>query len=99
VWILREEDRVCFFTQPGSRKAKNLERDPRVAISLVDLERPYRTVQLRGRVVETREGADALVTIDRLSQKYTGRPFPMRTGIVLVVEVDRAHFLELPFEH
>jgi len=99
VWILREGDRVCFFTQPGSRKARNLSADPRVAISLVDRENAYRTAQLRGTVVETREGEEALVTIDRLSEKYTGQPFPMRSGVVFVVELDRVHFLELPFRH
>lgn len=99
VWILREGDRVCFFTQPGSRKARNLRADPRVAISLVDVEHPYRTAQLRGRVVETREGEEALATIDRLSEKYTGGPFPMRSGVVFVVELDRVHYLELPFRH
>ena len=97
VWILREGDRVCFFTQPGSRKARNLAADPRVAISLVDRENAYRTAQLRGTVVETREGEEALVTIDRLSGKYTGQPFPMRSGVVFVVELDRVVFLELPF--
>ena len=99
VWILREGDRVCFFTQPGSRKARNLAADPRVAISLVDLEHPYRSAQLRGSVVETRKGEEALATIDRISEKYTGQPFPMRTGVVFVVELDRVHFLELPFRH
>jgi PPOX class probable F420-dependent enzyme len=99
VWILREGDRVCFFTQPASRKARNLAADPRVAISLVDRENAYRTAQLRGTVVETREGEEALVTIDRLSEKYTGQPFPMRSGVVFVVELDRVHFLELPFRH
>ena len=99
VWILRQGDRVCFFTQPGSRKARNLAADPRVAISLVDRENAYRTAQLRGTVVETREGEEALVRIDRLSEKYTGQPFPMRSGVVFVVELDRVHFLELPFRH
>ncbi|MGE5691380.1 MAG: PPOX class F420-dependent oxidoreductase [Pseudomonadota bacterium] len=97
VWILREGDRLCFFTQPGSRKARNLAADPRVAISLIDLGHPYRTAQLRGRVVETREGEEALRTIDRISEKYTGGPFPMRSGVVFVVEPERVHYLELPF--
>ena len=99
VWILREGDRVLVFTQPASRKARNLERDPRVAISLVDLTRPYRTASLRGRVVETQEGEEALRTIDRLAEKYTGAPFPMRSGIVYVVEPERQSYLELPFEY
>ena len=45
-----------FFTQPGSRKARNLARDPRVAISAVSHANPYRMVQVRGRVAETLDG-------------------------------------------
>ena len=71
VWIGVEGDHVVFFTQPGSRKARNLERNPRVAISLVDLENPYRSAQLRSRVVGTVEGEEALEIIDRLAVKYT----------------------------
>jgi pyridoxamine 5'-phosphate oxidase-like protein len=56
-----------FFTQPGSWKARNLERDPRVAISLIDLENPYLAAHLRGRVVGTLGGDEALEIIDRLS--------------------------------
>ncbi len=99
VWILREGERLAFFTQTASRKARNLERDPRVAISVVDTAQPYRSAQLRGRVVERLEGEEALAVIDRLSQKYVGAPFPMRRGVVYWVELDRARFTELPFRH
>ena len=99
VWIGVEGDHVVFFTQPGSRKARNLEREPRVAISLVDLENPYRSAQLRGRVVGTVEGAEALEIIDRLAVKYTGEPFPMRSGVVFLVEPERARETVLPFRH
>src|SRR2546421_9388764 len=34
VFVGAEGDRIAFFTGPGSRKAKNLRRDPRVALSL-----------------------------------------------------------------
>jgi PPOX class probable F420-dependent enzyme len=99
VWIGVEGDHVVFFTQPESRKARNLEREPRVAISLVDLENPYRSAQLRGRVVGTVEGEEALEIIDRLSVKYTREPFPMRSGIVFLVEPERARETVLPFRH
>jgi len=99
VWVLREGDRLAFFTQTGSRKARNLERDPRVAISVVDSANPYRSAHLRGRVAERLEGDEALAVIDRLAQKYTGAPFPMRRGVVYWVEVERARFTELPFRH
>ena len=99
IWIGLEGDHVVFFTQTQSRKARNLERDKRVAISLIDLEQPYRAAHLRGQVVRTVEGEEALELIDRLAVKYTGEPFPMRSGIVFLVEPERARYTELPFRH
>jgi len=74
-------------------------RDPRVALSLVDAENPYRNAQIRGRVVETVEGDAALEVIDRISQHYIGAPFPMRSGTVYWIEPERAYVVELPFRH
>ena len=99
MWAILEGGRIAFFTQSRSRKARNLARDPRVALSLVDDENPYRNAQIRGRVVETVEGDEALAVIDRISQHYIGAPFPMRSGTVYWVEPETAHFIELPFRH
>lgn len=99
VWVGIEDERVVFFTQPASQKARNLARDPRVAISITDHDNPYRTGRVRGRLVATREGDAALEVIDRLSHKYTGQPFPMRSGVVYEIEPERVSFMELPFEH
>lgn len=97
VWAGLEDDRVAFFTQPGSRKARNIAADGRVALSVVDRHNPYRTGYLRGRVTETVEGDDALEIIDRLSMVYTGEPFPMRSGTVFLIEPTLSRSLELPF--
>jgi PPOX class probable F420-dependent enzyme len=99
VWIGMEGDRIAFFTQPGSRKARNLEEDPRVAISITDHAAPYRMAHVRGRVAQRLEGEEALEVIDRLSHRYTGSPFPMRSGVVFLVEPERAFSMSLPFEH
>ena len=99
VWIGVEGGHLVFFTQPGSRKARNLGRDPRVAISLVDLENPYLGAHRRSRVVGTVEGDEALEIIDRLAVKYTGEPFPMRSGVVFLVASERARETVLPFRH
>jgi PPOX class probable F420-dependent enzyme len=98
VWADVEGDRLFFFTQPASRKARNLARDGRVALSVVDGENPYRTAHVRGRVAETVEGERALELIDRLAHKYTGEPFPMRSGTVYLVELERAGSMTLPFK-
>ena len=99
VWIALEGERIAFFTQPGSRKARNLEADPRVAISIVDHDEPYKMAQIRGRVVETVGGEEALAIMDRMSLRYTGEPFPFRQGIALLVEPEKVFELQLPFEH
>jgi PPOX class probable F420-dependent enzyme len=99
VWGGVEGEHVVFFTQPASRKARNLARDPRVAFSITDHEQPYRMAQVRGRVAETLTGDAALEVIDRIALDYTGRPFPMRAGIVYLVEPEKAFSMTLPFEH
>ena len=98
VWCRMEGSRIAFFTQPGSRKARNLERDGRVALSSVSHENPYHMVQVRGQVTETLEGEEALVVIDRLSDDYTGQPFGMRSGLVYLVEPEKIQEMELPFQ-
>ena len=98
VWVGLEGDRIAFFTQPASQKALNLGRDPRVAISITDHEVPYRTARVRGRVGETLSGDAALEVIDRLSNRYTGKPFPMRSGVVFLIEPDKVGYMELPFD-
>src|SRR3954471_18342930 len=80
IWVGTEGDRFVFFTQPTSRKARNLAGDPRVALSVVDRANPYSTGWVRGRVVEARTGEAALPLIDALSFRYTGQLFPMRSG-------------------
>ena len=99
VWMRVEEGRLLFFTQPESRKARNLEQSPRVAISIVDERNPYRSAWVRGRVVDRIEGDAALEIIDRLSQQYTGADFPLRSGIVHVVDPERSGHVVLPFSH
>jgi PPOX class probable F420-dependent enzyme len=101
VWVGREGDRLFVGTSEGSLKARNTRRDPRVALSIVDFHDPYMEAQLRGRVVERRPDPE-LKIMDPISQKYIGKPFPMRSyegRVALLIEVDKARFLKLPFEH
>ena len=101
VWVGREGDRILICTSDGSLKARNTRSDPRVALSIVDFTNPYEEVQMRGRVVERRPDPD-LKTMDPISHKYTGRPFPLRSykgRVALVVEIEKARHTKLPFEH
>ena len=101
VWVGREGDRLMVGTSGNSLKARNTKRDPRVAISMIDLKNPYMETQLRGRVVEHRADSE-LKILDALSHRYIGKPFPMRgyeDRIALVIEVDKVRYMKLPFEH
>jgi PPOX class probable F420-dependent enzyme len=91
VWIDLDGDNLAFLTGPGSRKARNLERDPRVAISIIDADQPNVSALIRGQVVERVEGDRAWKIIDRISQKYIGQPYPLRTDrIIFLIKPDHA---------
>jgi PPOX class probable F420-dependent enzyme len=78
VWVDYDGQYVRFNSAKGRVKDRNVRRDPRVAISILDPENPYRYVEIRGRVVEiTEKGADE--HINQLSQKYLGQAvYPYR---------------------
>ena len=75
VWINREGELLLINTVPGRVKQRNVSRDPRVAISIIQEKDPYRHLFIRGRVIEqTKQGA--LDHINRLAKKYLGRDYP-----------------------
>jgi len=78
VWVDFDGTHVRFNTARGRVKDKNLGKNPRVALSVLDPDNPYRYVQIRGRVSEmTEQGADA--HIDSLAKKYLGQDkYPYR---------------------
>ncbi len=101
VWIGREGDHLIICTGENSLKGKNSRRDPRVALSIVELNNAYEEVQIRGRVVVRRPDPE-LKIMDPISHKYTGKPFPFRTPegrVALIIEVEKARYTKLPFEH
>ena len=70
VWVDVDDGVPSFNTAYGRVKARNLERDPRVGLLVVDPNDPYKWLAIDGRAELTTEGADA--QIDKLSKKYTG---------------------------
>ena len=79
VWIETDGDDLVFNTARGRVKERNLERDPRVAVTVIDPDDSYNVLVAVGRVVSMEtEGADA--HIDKLAKKYLGvDEYPMRT--------------------
>lgn len=90
VWVGAHGDRVVFITGPGSRKARNLRRDPRVALSIAPVDNPFEPVLVRGRVVEWLEGDPAWEIVDRLAMTYVGEPYSRDlVRVVGVIEPER----------
>ncbi|HEU5155548.1 MAG TPA: PPOX class F420-dependent oxidoreductase [Streptosporangiaceae bacterium] len=90
VWIGTHGDRIVILTGPGSRKARNLRRDPRVALSLAPADNPFQPVIIRGRVVEWVDGDAGWEIVDRISTKYIGGPYPRdEERVVALIEPDR----------
>lgn len=74
-WVDVEPDGsyLLINTSEGRVKLNNMIRDPRVAVSVVDVENPHRFAIIRGVMVEQRnEQEGAAAHIDKLAKKYTG---------------------------
>lgn len=96
VWVDHEGDTLVFNTSVGRLKHRNLKRDGRVALSMVDPEDPYTALLVRGKVTEiTTEGADD--HINALSKRYLGvdeYPFaaPGEERVIVRVEPEKVSF-------
>ncbi len=84
IWIGRDGGDLLFSTVEGRVKHRNMLRDPRVSVTVIDSADPENYVELRGRVTITPDVGRALDT--RLSWKYDGKdPGEDRPGAVRVV--------------
>jgi PPOX class probable F420-dependent enzyme len=75
MWVDADEQHLLLNTEVHRQKFRNVERDPRVTVTIWDLEDPYRFVEVRGEVVEKVKGQQAREHIDELSLKYRGKPY------------------------
>ena len=93
VWADHEDGNVVLNSAEGRQWPKNVRRDPRVTVTVVNSENPYEYAQIRGRVVEdTHEGADE--NIDSLAKKYLDKDeYPFRREgeqrVMLRIEPER----------
>ena len=95
VWCDTDGEHILVNTVEGHQKARNIERDPRVAVTVSDPAHPSRYHAVRGRVVDvTPDGG--VEHIEALSERYLGRAYPWYGGrdqvrLVVTIAADRLH--------
>lgn len=93
VWVDVEGDTILINSAEGRLKDKNVRKDGRVALSVIDPANPYHAIMIRGHVKEiTNDGADA--HIDKMAKKYLDKDtYPNRTAsekrVIYKIEADK----------
>lgn len=100
VWVETDGEHILVVTAEGRQKVKNVRRDPRVALNVVDPTNAFRIASVRGQVVDvTPEGADQL--LDELAKKYLDEdtyPFRQTGEVLLTIKIAREKFNKLGLE-
>jgi PPOX class probable F420-dependent enzyme len=93
VWVDLQDGEVIVNTAKGRQKDHNVRRDPRITITLIDPDNPYRYLEIRGRVTDiTEQGADE--HIDKMAMKYMGKekyPFRARNEVREILKIRPEH--------
>ena len=92
MWVDADDEHILINTEVGRQKYRNVTRDPRVVVTVIDAGNPYRYSEIRGRVTRTVTGDEARRQVDSLSEKYTGGPYanPIQTErVILEITPDR----------
>ena len=93
VWVDYDGEHVLFNSAKGRQKDRNVRRDPRVSLAIIDPENPYRYLEIRGKVVEiTEQGADA--HIDKMAKKYLGvdkYPYAQASEVRVIYKIQPEH--------
>ena len=94
VWFAWDGEHVLLSVTKDKQRYRNLLREPRVALSIVDPTNPYRSLEIRGKVIELREDLDGSFA-QTLSQKYLKRARnadeiqPGEERVVVVIRPER----------
>lgn len=89
-WVDFDGDNLLVNTVRGSRKDRNLRKDPRIALAIADPENPYRYLAVRGEAIDIREEG-AREQLDEMAERYTGEakyPGPGGDRVLITVRPD-----------
>lgn len=94
MWVDADDDHLLINTEIERQKFKNVSRDPRVTVTVIDADSPYRYIEARGHVAEVVHGEAARSHIDSEARRYTGADYASPIGsdrVLLRIAVDRIH--------
>ena len=92
-WVDTDGEHILINSVAGFQKIRNVERDPRVALTVSDPQNPARYFAVRGRVLNvTADGAAD--HIEKLAQRYLGGPYPWfggrdQTRLLITIEAHK----------
>ena len=92
LWVDADDDHVLINTEVGRQRYKNLQRNPKVTVLIVEDGNWYSFAEVRGHLDGEITGDEARTHIDALSHKYTGADYanPIQTErVVLKIAPDR----------
>ncbi|MDQ4065504.1 MAG: PPOX class F420-dependent oxidoreductase [Actinomycetota bacterium] len=75
MWVDADDEHVLINTEPHRVKYRNIQRDPRVSVTIWNADNPYDYVEVRGVVEDEVRGPEARAHIDQLSERYSGAPY------------------------
>jgi PPOX class probable F420-dependent enzyme len=87
MWVDADDEHVLINTEVHRQKYKNVERDPRVTVTVWNANNPYQYVEVRGTVAETVRGDEARAHIDACAKRYMGvddYPNPIQSERVIL---------------
>ncbi len=94
MWVDADDEHLLVNTEVHRQKFKNVERDPRVTVTVFDRDNAYQYAEARGRVVDAVRGEEARAHIDRCAQKYTGADYanPIQSErVILKIVPEKIH--------
>lgn len=94
MWIDADDEHLLINTEAHRAKFRDMERDPRVTVTVINAENAYQYVEARGRVVDVVRGDAANAHIDAVSQRYTGQDYQgavQSERVVVKIAPERIH--------
>ena len=98
-WIDIEDSNILINTAIGRIKQKNVSRNPKLSLAIIDQNNPYDMVTVRGKVMEQITGDAADEHIDKLAKKYLGKDkypniMPGEKRVILKVKPEKVFHMK-----